>query len=323
MYILDINQLIEGDILLTSEKTLKSKGIRLTTFSEFSHALLYVGNGSFIHSDGEGVHSGNIQRLLFEKESDVLVLRVSDREISKNTCIYARTKIGTKYSLKEAVRTNLGKIKSQEDNRQFCSRLVAQSYEKAGLKIVGNSDYCSPEELRSSYQTVEVEHSVRAVSPAEVKFSKSENPIKNQATITNSILEKARTLTGFDIQTFEQLLNYLIDNKKHDNGITQIINESGYLFMWQHDVSANPWRYDENEFLKIPVSKEDLRSRALEEISHARREKERHSLMYEQFMQVWQSTQLKYAAINIQLYQKLIELSERRVSVASQVLENT
>ena len=65
MYILNLNNLEDGDILLTTQKHHVSKAIRLATNSEFSHAILYLGNGTCIHSTGDGVHSENPQRILF------------------------------------------------------------------------------------------------------------------------------------------------------------------------------------------------------------------------------------------------------------------
>jgi len=62
--ILDSNRLRIGDIILTADRTLLSKGIRQVTGGSFSHAMLYVADHSYIHSDGGGVHSGNTQRRL-------------------------------------------------------------------------------------------------------------------------------------------------------------------------------------------------------------------------------------------------------------------
>lgn len=36
------------------------------------------------------------------------------------------------------------------NKQQFCSRLVARSYENVGIKLVKNKDYCTPDDLRRS-----------------------------------------------------------------------------------------------------------------------------------------------------------------------------
>lgn len=70
MYIIDINKLKIGDILLTKDKNPVSKVIRAFTWSGYSHAMIYVGNYSFIHSltDG-GVKAQNIEREFFKRKS--------------------------------------------------------------------------------------------------------------------------------------------------------------------------------------------------------------------------------------------------------------
>jgi len=47
MYILDINKLEAGDIFLTTKNQKISKAIRVATSSDYSHAILYVGDGSY------------------------------------------------------------------------------------------------------------------------------------------------------------------------------------------------------------------------------------------------------------------------------------
>ena len=94
MYILDMKKLKSGDIILSAQISAVSKAVCLATKSDFSHAILYVGYGSFIHSDSLGVHSNNIQRLLFEKEKYVEVFRLLDDRYFINACMFACTQIG-------------------------------------------------------------------------------------------------------------------------------------------------------------------------------------------------------------------------------------
>ena len=225
------------------------------------------------------------------------------------------------YSIKDAINTKNRLSKKRDTNRQFCSRLVAQSFESFGLKLVENSSYCAPQELDESEQTVRVNGCVREATDAEIDFANSENPLEKQANITNSIFLKIRSVTGQDIQTFEQLLDFLLVNNQYDNRITSIIKESGYLFMWQHEINANPCRYNQNIFMSLPVSKEKLKHLATTEQESAINIRKRYIFMYQQFMGIWQTKKLQYALINIMLYQKLIELTDQRISISSSVLE--
>jgi hypothetical protein len=325
MFILDINKLEAGDIFLTTKNQKISKAIRLATSSDYSHAILYVGDSSYIHSDGKGVHSGNIQRLLFDSEYQVTVLRIKsdiNREQINNACLFARIEVGKQYSVKDAINTMNPLSKKGDSNRQFCSRLVAQSFESVGLKLVENSSYCTPHEIESSPLTRQIENYLREASDAEVQFAESENPIERQSLITNQIFTKNRKLTRQDIQTFDQLINFLINNRLFDSKITQIIQVSGYLLIWQHEVNANPWRYDAVLFMSIPLSQDKLRELAQSEIESAEKMKKRFDFIYQQFMDVWQVYRLRYAAIHISLYQKLLELSDLRISVAKYVQKN-
>ena len=76
MYLLDIQKIKEGDVILTAEKSLTSKIIRRATNSDFSHSMLYVGGGGYIHSDSDGVHAGSVQRLLISHPKYIKVLIV-------------------------------------------------------------------------------------------------------------------------------------------------------------------------------------------------------------------------------------------------------
>ena len=60
-YVIDHTKLKPCDIILTSDKTFTSKGIRLATLGRYSHAALYVG-GTTIEATLNGVFSKNIQR---------------------------------------------------------------------------------------------------------------------------------------------------------------------------------------------------------------------------------------------------------------------
>lgn len=326
MYIIEISKLQVGDIFLTTQQHIVSKAIKAFTSSDFSHAMLHVGDGSYIHSDGDGVHAGNVQRLLFENQKYVQVLRIRediDRNLINSACAFARREVGKQYSVKDAIKTKNPLSKKSDTNRQFCSRLVAQSFESVGLDLVKNSSYCTPQELDDSGLTIRISGCVRKAIDAEIEFANSENPLEKQASITNEIICKVRGITQEDIQTFEQILDHLLEDNKHDSVITNIVKESGYLFMWQHEINANPWRYSVEKFMSLPVSKVKLREIADTELASATNARQRYVFMYEQFMNIWRATKLEYALMNIMLYQKLIELTDQRISISSYVQKNT
>ncbi|MGS0824376.1 hypothetical protein ACVBIO_01055 [Shewanella sp. 0m-8] len=107
MYLLNMEILKEGDIILTGDDEKLSRFIKKHTKGSFSHAILYVGHGSYIHSDRGGVHSDNIQRLMFESSSNVRLLRLSDAVKAKEACSFARLQVGKGYSIKGALNSKI------------------------------------------------------------------------------------------------------------------------------------------------------------------------------------------------------------------------
>ncbi|WP_133011484.1 hypothetical protein [Marinomonas flavescens] len=242
-----------------------------------------------------------------------------DRELIELACVFARTQIGKQYSLKDAIKTKNPLSKKIDTNRQFCSRLVAQSYEFAGLNLVDNGSFCTPQELDDSVYTYRVNDCLRDADTVEVDFAKSDSPLKSQANITNSILKEARKIVREDIQTYEQLINYVCSHPKYDKEITSLVENSGYLLMWQYDLKVSSWRYDLDIFLNIQES--GLYDIASQELESAKNIRSRHVYMYKQFLAIWQVRGLKFAEINLILYLKLIELTNQRITVATSVLE--
>lgn len=324
MYIIPISELEKGDILLTSENSATSKVVRKSTGSDFSHAILYVGFGSYIHSDANGVHSGNLQRLLFDAPENVMVLRVNcDQETINQACIFARSKIGTTYSVRSAVNAKLKASKRKNENRQFCSRLVAQSYEYAGVKLVDDASFCTPQEILESQSIQEVPGNARKATDEEINFTNSENPIEKQSNITNEILSEVRKLTKKDIQSLEQITQYVIDNPVHDQQISKIYRDSGYLTMWDYELTKNAWRYDGQVFINLPLPVSELIEMAKFEKDSAQERLERYKRNLEQYFYINEIHKLEYSSIHFDLYKKLVENTLDNINAAEYVLENT
>lgn len=326
MFILDADRLRVGDIILTAEQTLLSKGIRAATGGSFSHAMLYVADHSYIHSDTDGVHSGNTQRRLFSALGDAAVLRLRnpDAPAVERACSYARTQVGKQYSKAEAVRSRKFRDSAEQledSNRQFCSRLVAQAYSFAGVPLVPNADYCYPSDFVNSQLLQAVAAPLRQAHAAEIEFAQSESPIERQTRATNFILDEVRKLSGLDIQTFQQLPDFLIQNPQHDAAVCKIVKASGYLDFWKEDVLRNPWRYDAVEFQKLPVPSGERERVAQRELAAAEQQLQQFTFMYGQYMTLWQRARLNYFATELQLYMHLIDVAKQRIEAARQVLE--
>ena len=326
MFILDTDRLRIGDIILTADHTLLSKGIRAATGGSFSHAMLYVADHSYIHSDSHGVHSGNTQRRLFSALGDAAVLRLRTLDASavKRACVYARTQIGKQYSKAEAVRSRKFRDAAEQledSNRQFCSRLVAQAYSFAGVPLVPSANYCYASDFATSQLLEAIAAPLRQARAAEIELAQSESPIDRQARATNFILDEVRKLSGRDIQTFEQLPHFLIQNPEHDAAVCGIVKSSGYLDFWKEDVLRNPWRYDAVAFRKLPLSSSERERAARKELTAAEQQLQQFTFVYGQYMTLWIRAKLNYFAAELQLYMHLIDVTKQRIEAARQVLE--
>lgn len=317
MYIINSSQLKEGDILLTRSSSRESQLIRQITSSDYSHAILYVGIKSCIESDGLGVQSQNIQRLLFENNDDVTILRLKDSDNNITKAIeFARQKVGTEYSTSEARLARLEKeISAKEPNRQFCTRFVAQAFNHAGILLVENPDYCSPQEILESEKLNMINDILRVATEKEIEYAKSESPLEKQIEIHNIIFESTRNILNRDVQNFEQLANELIKQPEKDSEIVKVIKDSGYLEMWKKDVNKNPWFYDFENFLEhIRNPKQILEIGTF--LSTTEKTTRSRFIETKKFLEKgYKYSGLEYFKIEIELYDKLIELSKTRENI--------
>ena len=191
---LNAQRLQVGDIILTSGPNKVSKAVRRATNSDFSHAMIYVQHSSIIDATADGVHASNVQRLFFEEDSVVVALRhrpaLAGETIRKITD-FARAATGTEYSKTEAVGVVARRMRSVGSRKQFCSRLAAQAYAFAGVNLVPDANYCSPEDLRTSELLVEVEDVLLPASEEEVSFWQNRTDIpRMMADATNAVLRR-------------------------------------------------------------------------------------------------------------------------------------
>ena len=222
MYLLDRTKLKQGDIILTRSNKKNSRLICKITKSDYSHAILYAGETSYIHSDIDGVHSGNIQRLLIDELRFAKVVRLEDQVVIKKAIKYARLQVGTSYSKYSAANAYTKIFSKLDEKKQFCSRLVAKAFESAGIRLVSNSDTCLPQEIADSKFVREIKDCVYEAREEEIEFALSYNPIEKQSEITNYILKSARKLMGSKIQSLSDITSNLINDPTFDNEITEI-----------------------------------------------------------------------------------------------------
>ncbi len=317
MFILNVPKLEPGDIILMRTAHRKSEIIRRAAGSGYSHAMLYVGGGSVIDSDGPGVQAHNPSRMLFENSDDAIVLRLKEISTGQINKIiqYAGSKIGTEYSKDEAKKVIKKEKGTPVKNRQFCTRFVAKAYEHGGVLICEDPEYCSPKEIEQCPLLTLIDEQLFEANEAQIKYAKEENTVLNKQTeVHNLILESARKLTGEDIQTFEQIDQYLTSHPDMDSDFIKILNDSGYLELWKTDVEKNPWHYDFSQF-KAHYPKAQFKGLGEQIIKQEEAIYGRMSPMHHYYSGKFSDTGLIYFEKMAQLYKKLLELNRNRLGV--------
>lgn len=241
-----VDALQPGDIVLTASKSAAGKGIRAATFARVSHAMICVQHGSVIDSTGDGVQARNVQRELFKPGEGVYAFRLHvpvEKARIDQIVNFARAEIGARYSVREAVRSVIAGH-SPRDRRQFCSRLVARAYTHAGIQLVADEDYCTPEELRASPLLVELHDITETVSAEELAaWNARPDPIAMTHAAQNAILNGVRQLDPA-VEHFGDLDQVVRHHPEWDLQIAELFRASGYLNLWENDFEVNPWHYN-------------------------------------------------------------------------------
>ncbi|WP_436873699.1 YiiX/YebB-like N1pC/P60 family cysteine hydrolase [Kosakonia sacchari] len=321
MYIIDRDLLQIGDVVLTSASTALSKGVRTFTKSDYSHAMIWVG-GTLIHSDGGGVYSKNVDRLLFPAPDRVRVLRCKEQltdEQMLSIITFARSQVGKLYSVKDAINAKL-KLNRVANQKQFCSRLVAQSYRNAGIDLVDNADFCSPEEINSSELLYEVENYLNFATSSQIEFSNTVDHNEEIQRNTMTMLENIREAFNPSIQTLSDVLDHLNNHPEHDRPITDFAIESGYFNHAEYDILKNPWRYSDTLFLEHTNNDESLSLYLAGFIENIGNDiTTTHLLELYKYQELYKKTPLHFYFEHIRLYKQLLNSHLLRYDVANSI----
>jgi hypothetical protein len=315
-----ISALARGDIILTTTTAKVSKAIRFGTKSDISHAMICVQHGSVIDATGEGVHARNVQRLFFDDACALHVLRLKENLTAAQLdqiCQFVRQAIGSEYSTREAVRTIVGGA-DQWTRKQFCSRLVAQAYASAGIKVVNDPNYCAPADLANSPLLMEVPNAAECVGDAEAERWMAHRDLTGaMREAINAVLEGARKKDK-NIQTFEDVTPHLIQHPEDDAYFADLLRSSGYLTVWQLNTERNRWQYEDAYLAELPFNKcaEYCKSTLEDEAGPNRYVVNRGAYRGLSFQHKLTSFELLF-----ELYDFLASLHRQRVAVARRWLE--
>jgi len=326
-YIIDLDKLIYGDIILTRSNDRTCLKIREYAKSNYSHALIYKGNTSCLESNAFGVQSVNPQRLIFENADDAIVMRFNnpkEKYYLEKGLANASSKVGMSYASRhELMKSYLDILeKANESRRQFCTRFVAQIFKDSGITIVVNPDYCSPSDVENSQSLTKITDILRIGSKNEIELAlEKENVIISQADATYIFLESVRNMTKLDIQTFDDVDNFLLGNPEKDQEIDSLIRKTDYLESGDIEKNKNIMMYNAATFLKYYGAEQCLKvsSREIEqEVVRAYN----YQASIEKYKELYEKTGLKYFASHMQCYLRQLELCTERYFVFKNILQS-
>ncbi|MBH0010994.1 hypothetical protein I6F66_02765 [Pseudoalteromonas sp. NZS100_1] len=317
-FILERTLLKPGDIILSGDKSLSSIGVKISTASRYSHAAIYVG-GTMIEATLKGVFSKNTQRLIFDRESDVIVLRSKQKLTEKSierVCSYARSKTGSLYALDEAITMRIkSALKVDKSKRQFCSRLVAEAYAFIGYDFINlrNPSYCSPRQLSLCKSFQKVDNVYRKATKVEIEFSNSKDPNLENQRRTFNWLDKVRImaqkeshLCNIDIQTINDVDDFLITYSEYDLKVARFMKESGYLEHYNEDTKNNPYRYNQQLFIIVMCQQPDIERFIDFELEKEPEMFKRFSMMLNAYMSFLKKSNIEYFRLHLRLYINLL-----------------
>lgn len=326
MKTLDDSILQLGDIILVTSDGKVSKGIRIATNSDVSHAMIYVEACSVVDSDREGVHARNTLRMFWPDHCAAHVLRMrggmSDEQLQR-VIAYARGLVGARYGVIEAVRSaplTAARTTQIRSRRQFCSRLVAQAYEAAGCLLVESPDYCTPEDIKRSEALVEVPNATRVASDAEIAaMNASVDLTQIMRDTTNTLLKRVREIDD-QIENLNDIDTCLVTHPERDARIAQLFRETGYLTVWQMERSRSPWYYDLQLMLGAIAPDSEKRWYCEATLRDYEMGLQRYEVNRAGYSVLFETHRLESFRLLKELYERLVELHRLRGKVAAEWL---
>ena len=233
--------------------------------------------------------------------------------------VYVRAqKIGTRYSSREAIRAALGG-ELPSTGEQFCSRLVAQAFASAGVMLVEDPDYCSPEEFKASPLLVEVPDATVSVTASEAAALEGLADVPQMMRdAINFVLEGARSKNR-RIQDFDDIHRHLAEHPEDDRFMCRLLDDSGYLSVWQIEMEKNPWQYDLNLMRTARVA--DIDGYCWAVLANEQVGPNRYAFNRGGYVLFARELDLHFFRLMAELYELLTALHHRRVETATKWLE--
>lgn len=275
-FILNLNEIRDGDIILEAGYKPHSLLIKRLTKSDYSHAMIFFENSIFEATKSGTVFTRVPNRFFVTRESDLKVLRHNEplsEERLKEMAFFARTQIATTYSVREAIKSSRKQKPKKRNEGQFCSRLVAESLNAGGVRATSSIYYCTPADLENSELFHVVKNAVIRATPAELKHASSGEMHPKHQKATVEWTKKAKKLLaqkGIKAQSINDITQAVVASQdlKLDKLVATAMIESGFASNYDDDRTANPYRYSVEIFTqKLIAGEVDINEEVRKEIS--------------------------------------------------------
>lgn len=143
-------------------------------------------------------------------------------------------------------------------DRQFCSRLVAQVFAQAGINLVADFNFCTPNEIAESNLLMEIPDAVRLAEREDIAIA--ESPDYNRQIQKecfrwlNKIRELAEKHKVRQITSQSDVGKWILEYPRFDEDVCSYINETEYISLFDSDRRKLPWRYDPQLMLEYLIS---------------------------------------------------------------------
>lgn len=322
-YKLNVKALLPGDIILVGYNDEDAREIQRRTNSKFSHAMLYW-YGSIIHA-ADIVITENPSRILFDEDEDVCVLRLKeeywDRIRIGLLIYYARSFVGTFYDKRALNAMRDGKKVEPKENRQMCSRFVAQCFDYVCLDIVDDYETCSPEDIYKSTLLSPIEDkSILVATQWDIDFANSYDVTSEQyKAIKSFIISLKRQFPQEDIVSLNQLENYIEKNPTNGDIILELLKKTEYFNLCKLEKEHCQYLYNVEAFKSM--WKEASRDQAFSVIRDSKRIiDERSGVILAYKKKQIMVGDIAYYRQMLSLQEKIIETAKERIEVAEEVL---
>ena len=221
-FIFNPNMLKKGDILLINTY---NKRMQTRMKSSYDHVALYAGDAFIIESDGGGVVLNHLFSYGFQDLNDAVVLRsIRDSDWLREGVIFcAKCLMGMEFGSMEACRVpelEDKDVSAISNYRMFCSRLVAQSYNKMGVQLVKNPDYCTPASFLESKALFRVENALMPATGDDLGIVEIHTKARENAENVEMLIGLYQIMSkvyGEDIQTMDKLVGTALKHPEKDD----------------------------------------------------------------------------------------------------------